>query len=265
MSADIPTLALISGCIAILQALAFCCTWALNRSAPGLGRWTLTSLFGGSSLLLVLCRQGFNSPLLTHWLPTLLAWAGMALLYAGAAEFRGRRARLKWPLLCCVPALAGYLWFGWASPLTWLRPAFYSTPMVLFLGLAAREWLGEQRAGLRMISCCSGVAAVIYALSYVFRAWLIAVHQVDPEPLQGAGAPVLVIVTTLLWLSSQRRMRRRPSGNPGRSLKHSMYCAAANLAMCSAGVPTDSSVASRAATWAVWLPSTPATTSRPAA
>ena len=200
MRADIPTLALISGCIAILQALAFCVAWSLNRSTPGLGRWTLASLLCGSSLLLVLCRQGVDSPLLTHWLPTLLAWAGTALLYAGAAEFRGRRARLKWPLLCCVPALAGYLWFGWASPHTWLRPAFYSTPTVLFLGLTAREWLGEQRAGLRVISCCSGVAAVIYALSYVSRAWLIAVHQVDPEPLQGAGAPVLVIVATLLWL-----------------------------------------------------------------
>jgi signal transduction histidine kinase len=200
MRADIPTLALISGCIAILQALAFCVAWSLNRSTPGLGRWTLASLLCGSSLLLVLCRQGVDSPLLTHWLPTLLAWAGTALLYAGAAEFRGRRARLKWPLLCCVPALAGYLWFGWASPHTWLRPAFYSTPTVLFLGLTAREWFGEPRAGLRVISCCSGVAAVIYALSYVSRAWLIAVHQVDPEPLQGAGAPVLVIVATLLWL-----------------------------------------------------------------
>ena len=200
MRADIPTLALISGCIAILQALAFCVAWSLNRSTPGLGRWTLASLLCGSSLLLVLCRQGFDSPLLTHWLPTLLAWAGMALLYGGAAEFRGRRARLKWPLLCCVPALAGYLWFGWASPHTWLRPAFYSTPTVLFLGLTAREWFGEPRAGLRVISCCSAVAAVIYALSYVARAWLIAIHQADPEPLQGGGAPVMVIVSTLLWL-----------------------------------------------------------------
>lgn len=200
MKADIPTLALVSGCIAILQALAFCCAWALNRSTPGLGRWTLASLLCGISLLLVLCRQSFDSPLLTHWLPTLLAWAGTALLYVGAAEFRGRRALLKWPLLCCVPALAGYLWFGWASPLTWLRPAFYSTPTVLFLGLTAREWLGERRAGLRLISCCSGVAAVIYALSYVSRAWLIAIHQTNPDPLQGGGAQVLVIVTTLLWL-----------------------------------------------------------------
>jgi Trk K+ transport system NAD-binding subunit len=149
---------------------------------------------------LVLCRQSFDLPLLTHWLPTLLAWAGTALLYVGAAEFRGRRALLKWPLLCCVPALAGYLWFGWASPLTWLRPAFYSTPTVLFLALAAREWLGEQRAGLRLISCCSGVAAVIYALSYVSRAWLIAIHRTSPDPLQDGGAQLLVIVSTLLWL-----------------------------------------------------------------
>lgn len=200
MRADIPTLALISGCIAILQALAFCSAWALNRNTPGLGRWTLASLFCGISLLLVLFRQGFDSPLLTHWLPTLLAWAGTALLYVGAAEFRGRRALLKWPLLCCVPALAGYLWFGWAAPQTWLRPIFYSTPTVIFLGLTAREWLGESRAGLRVISRCSGGAAVIYALTYVSRAGLIAIHQVDPEPLQGGGAQVLVIVSTLLWL-----------------------------------------------------------------
>jgi signal transduction histidine kinase len=200
MRADIPTLALISGCIAILQALAFSGAWALNRSTPGLGRWTVGSLLGGTALLLILCRQGVDSPLLTHWLPTLLVWAGAALLYVGAAEFRGRRALLKWPLLCCVPALAGYLWFGWVAPQTWLRPLFYSTPTVLFLGLTAREWLGEQRAGLRVASCCGGVAAVIYALTYVARAGLIAIHQVDPEPLQGGGAQVMVIVSTLLWL-----------------------------------------------------------------
>jgi signal transduction histidine kinase len=200
MVADIPTLALISGCIAILQALAFSSAWALNRNTPGLGRWTVGSLLGGGGLLLMLGRQGIDSPLLTHWLPTLLVWAGAALLYVGAAEFRGRRALLKWPLLCCVPALAGYLWFGWAAPQTWLRPIFYSTPAVLFLGLTAREWLGEQRAGLRVASCCGGVAAVIYALTYVARALLIAIHQVDPEPLQGGGAQVMVIVSTLLWL-----------------------------------------------------------------
>ncbi len=200
IKADIPTLALISGCVAILQALAFCVAWSLNRRTPGLGRWTVGSLLGGGGLLLMLYRQGIDSPLLTHWLPTLLVWAGAALLYVGAAEFRGRRALLKGPLLCCVPALAGYLWFGWGSPQTWLRPIFYSTPAVLFLGLTAREWLGEQRAGLRVASCCGGVAAVIYALTYVARAWLIAIHQVDPEPLQGGGAQVMVIVSTLLWL-----------------------------------------------------------------
>ena len=200
MRADIPTLALVSGCIAILQALAFGCAWALNRRTPGLGRWTLASLLCGISLLLVLCRQSFDLPLLTHWLPTLLAWAGTALLYMGAAEFRGRRALLKWPLLCCVPALAGYLWFGWASPLTWLRPAFYSTPTVLFLGLAAREWLGEQRAGLRLASCCGGGAAVIYAFSFVYRAWLIAIHRASPEPFQDGGDQLLMFVSTLLSL-----------------------------------------------------------------
>jgi signal transduction histidine kinase len=200
MKVDIPTLALISGCIAIFQALAFCFAWALNRSTPGLGRWTLSSLLCGSSLLLVLCRRSIDSPLLTHWLPTLLAWAGTALLYLGAAEFRGTRAVPKWPLLCCVPALAGYLWFGWASQQIWLRPVFYSTPMVLFLGLAACEWFREQRAGLRLASCCSGAAAVLYALSYVFRAWLIATHEKNPDPLEGGGVQVLIIVSTLSWL-----------------------------------------------------------------
>jgi signal transduction histidine kinase len=51
-----------------------------------------------------------------------------------------------------------------------------------------------------LISFCSAVAAVLYALSYVSRAWLIAIHQTNPDPLQGGGAQVLLIVTTLLWL-----------------------------------------------------------------
>lgn len=197
---DIPTLALISGGIAILQAVAFCFAWALNRNAPGLGRWALTSLLCGSSLLLVLCRQLFDSPLLTQWLPTLLAWVGTAVLYQGAAEFQGRRAVLKWPILCCVPALAGYLWFGWAAPQTWLRPVFYSTPMVIFLGLTAREWFREQREGLRLAAYCSGGAAALYAFSYVFRAWLIVIHEANPEPFAGGAAQVLVFISTLLWL-----------------------------------------------------------------
>ena len=185
---DIPTLALISGGIAILQAVAFCFAWALNRNAPGLGRWALTSLLCGSSLLLVLCRQLFDSPLLTQWLPTLLAWVGTAVLYQGAAEFQGRRAVLKWPILCCVPALAGYLWFGWAAPQTWLRPVFYSTPMVIFLGLTAREWFREQREGLRLAAYCSGGAAALYAFSYVFRAWLIVIQEANPEPFAGGAS-----------------------------------------------------------------------------
>ncbi len=197
---DISTLALISGGIAILQALAFCFAWTLNRSAPGLGRWTLTSLLCGSSLLLMLCRQRFDFPLLTQWLPTLLAWTGTALLYVGTAEFQGRRAVLKWPLLCCAPALVGYLWFGWVSPQTWLRPVFYSTPMVLFLGLTAREWFREQREGLRLTAYCSGGTAALYALSYICRAWLIASQEANPEPLEGGPVQVLVFVSTLLWL-----------------------------------------------------------------
>ena len=87
---DIPTLALISGGIAILQAVAFCFAWALNRNAPGLGRWALTSLLSGSSLLLVLCRQLFDSPLLTQWLPTLLACARRKVAITAALGFDGK-------------------------------------------------------------------------------------------------------------------------------------------------------------------------------
>lgn len=200
MRIDIPTLALICGGIAILQAIAFCLAWALNRNAPGLGRWAQASLLGGSSLLLVLCRQVFDFPLLTQWLPTLLTWAGMALMYVGAAEFQGRRARLKWPLLCCASALVGYLYFGWAAPQTWLRPVFYSMPMVLFLGLTASEWFREEREGLRLAASCSGGAAVLYGLSYGFRAWLIATQEANPEPFGGDAIQVLVFVSTLLYL-----------------------------------------------------------------
>jgi signal transduction histidine kinase len=200
MKVDIPTLALISGCIAIFQALAFCFAWAVNRSTPGLGRWTLASLLCCSSLLLVLCRQSIDSSLLTKGLPTLLAWAGAALLYVGAAEFRGSRPTMKWPILCCVPAALGYFWFGWAAQQLWLRPLFYSAPMVLFLGLTAREWFRERRLGLRFAAYCSGSAAGLFALSFVFRAWLIATNQVDPEPFDGGAIQVLVFASTLLWL-----------------------------------------------------------------
>jgi signal transduction histidine kinase len=200
MSPDTPTLALVAGCIAVLQAIAFTCAWALNRNAPGLRFWTLSSLLTGCSLLLVLGRQSIDSTLLTRWIPTLFTWAAVLLLNIGTTVFRGQKPALKWPLLCCIPSLAGYLWFGWATDQQWLRPIFYSAPIVLFFALTAREWFSEQRVGLRLAAYFGGVTAVLYALSFVFRAGTIATHRGAPEPFGEGTAQVLLFSITILWL-----------------------------------------------------------------
>lgn len=200
MALDIPTLALVTGCISLMQVVGLLLIWLLNRNIPGLGQWTVCSLLSGSSLLLMLGRQVLDNELLTKVLPTLLAWTGGAFFYAGAAALQGRRASLKWPLAACIPCLAGYLWFGWAAREFWLRPLFYTPPMALFLTLGALHLWQERRAGLRLAARFTACATVIYALVFVLRSGMLSSSQANPEPFQGSGEQVLIFASTLLWI-----------------------------------------------------------------
>ena len=131
MTLDIPTLALVTGCLSLRQVIPLAIVWSVNQDIPGLGRWALRSLFSGFSLALMFSRQALDNELLNKVLSTLLAWGG--LFCAAAAAFQGKRAALKWPLRGCVPCLAGYLWFGWGVREIRPRPAFYKVPVVWFM------------------------------------------------------------------------------------------------------------------------------------
>jgi signal transduction histidine kinase len=145
-------------------------------------------------------RQVHDNDLITKVVPMLLAWAGGALFYSGAAALQERRAALKWPLLACVPCLAGYLWFGWVAPEFWLRPLFYTPPVVIFLALGARELFREKRSGLLLASRFTACATLIYALAFMFRCWMLIASLANPEPLLGSAVQVMIFASTLLWI-----------------------------------------------------------------
>lgn len=202
MTFDVPTLALVTGCMSFMQLLAFAVVWSVNRRIPGLGYWTVCSLLTSGSLALILFRQIQDHSVLTKLLPTLLAWAGAAHFYLGAAAFQGRRATFKWLLITCIPCLAGYLWFGWGAREYWLRPLFYMTPLILFLGLGAHELFLERRPGLRIAARFTGCASILYAFAFVVRASMLSARQGDPEPFQNEALQILIFSITLLWLLS---------------------------------------------------------------
>lgn len=200
MEIDTPTLALVSSCIAVMQALAFVGVWLLNRGIPGLGHWAVGSALSAVSLLLILLRLGVDSPVLTRMLATVLGWAGAGFFYLGAAAFRGRRAGLAWLLIVSIPTLAGYVWYGFVSREVWLRPLFYSVPIVLFLGLGARELILEQRKGLRFGTRFLAFTSLLYALFFLFRCVFLVGSRADPEPLAGGSPHVLVFTGTVVWM-----------------------------------------------------------------
>jgi signal transduction histidine kinase len=193
-------MALMAACVSLMQVVAFAFVWALNRNIPGLGSWAVCSAFSVGALVLMLLRQVVDAPLVTRVLPTLLAWAGAVFFLRGAAAIRGSRIDLTWPLLACLPCLAGYVWFGWGTREIWLRPLFYSAPMVLFLGLGARELLLERRGGLRFSARLVAYASLVYIFSFILRGLLIATQRTDPEPFLGGPAQILAFASTLFWL-----------------------------------------------------------------
>ncbi|MFZ9967983.1 MAG: sensor histidine kinase [Steroidobacteraceae bacterium] len=199
MRIDIPTLAIVTVCISLLQTPAFGLIWFLNRPIPGLGRWALCSALAGLSLTLILIRQVVANDALTKLLPTVLTWAGCASFYAGAAAFRNRRMMLKWPLLLCIPALIGYVWCGFGGGIIWLRPLFYSTPVLVFMALGAWEMFHEERQPIRIAARFTAWITVLYGLSFGLRAWLLVAGRSNPEPLINSPTQVLIFATTLLW------------------------------------------------------------------
>ncbi len=200
MVLDIPTLALVTGCISLMQVIGLLMIWSLNRNIPGLGQWTVCSLLSVSSLLLILCRQSLDNELVTKVLPTLLTWTGSLFFYLGAAALQGKRAELKRPLLVCIPCFVGYLWFGWVAREFWLRPLFYTPPVVIFLTLGALVLLQERRVGLRLAARFAAYSAMIYALTFVVRGGILSSSQANPEPLQARGEQVLIFASTLFWI-----------------------------------------------------------------
>lgn len=200
MHLDIPTLALVTGCISMMLVFAFAMVWVLNRNIPGLGCWTLCSLLSVGSVVLVLLRQVTDATLITKLLATLLAWTGAVFFHVGAASFQGRKPSLKWPLIGCVSCLAGYIWFGWVAEQIWLRPLFYTPPMVMFLALGARELFQEQRTGMRFAAHFIGYASCCYALALTFRALMLSAGMANPEPLLSNPLQALAFSVTLLWL-----------------------------------------------------------------
>lgn len=200
MALDMPTMALVSACVGLMQGVALALVWALNRNVPGLGSWAMCSVCSVGSLVLMLLRQVVDVPLLTKLLATLLAWSGAAFFLRGAAALRGGKVDLTWPLLACLPCLAGYLWFGWGAREIWWRPFFYTLPLVMFLGMGARELFLEQRSGLRFSARLVACASTIYIAFLVFRGLLIITRKTDPEPFSGGPAQIMAFSSTLFWL-----------------------------------------------------------------
>lgn len=200
MHLDMPTFAFVTGCISLMLVFALATVWVLNRNIPGLGCWTLCSALSVGSMVLVLLRQVTDATLITKLLATLLAWSGAVFFHVGAASFQGKKPSLKWPLIGCVSCLAGYFWFGWVAEQIWLRPLFYTPPMVMFLALGARELFQEQRTGMRLSAHLIGYASSGYALALTFRAWMLSAGQANPEPLLSNPLQVLAFSVTLLWL-----------------------------------------------------------------
>jgi signal transduction histidine kinase len=200
MVLDIPTLAILTGFISLLQFIGLWVLWFLNRNLPGLGHWTTCSLLNGLSLLLIVGRLGLDNDLLTMVLPTLLAWTGSVFFHSGAAALQGKRASLKWPLFACIPCFACYIWFGWFAEEFWLRPLFYTSPIVLFLTLGALDLFRERRRGLRLVARFTGCATMGNALSFVLRGGMLTSSQANPEPFQDSGVQILIFASTLLWI-----------------------------------------------------------------
>jgi signal transduction histidine kinase len=201
MALDTPTLAFMAGCLSFMQLVGFTLLWALNRNIPGIGYWTLCSFYTVTALVLLLLRQVIDVPVVTKIIPTILAWLGAAFFLKGAARLQNRNLNLTLPMLACIPCLAGYLWFGWSAAESWLRPLFYSAPLVLLLGWGSRELLREKRAGLQLSSRIIAIATLLYIFAYTIRAILIISQKSNPEPLLGGPAQVLAFTSTLLWLT----------------------------------------------------------------
>lgn len=198
MVLDVPTLAVVTGAVSLMQSVAFVVVWSLNRKIPGIRCWTMCSIFTAVALLLMSSRQFVDLPLLTKLLPTLLNWAGTAFFYAGAAAFHGRRPALKWPLLGCIPLLIGYIWFALIEPNLRLRPLFYAPTLVIFLGLGARELFAERRPGLRFATAISGCTIVLYCLILVYRALILSIYGAPAELLANVPAQTVIFGSTLL-------------------------------------------------------------------
>jgi hypothetical protein len=145
---NLPTVALVTGLLSLLQAAAFVVLAKLNPGMPGIRWWMASSICFAIRLPMFGVWAGGNNPLLASMLPTLLNASGTACFYLGAVAFGGLRKAARWPFHVAVGLFAIYAWLAWFHPHLPVRPLFTSPLFLLFLaaricfcGEAARNLL----------------------------------------------------------------------------------------------------------------------------
>jgi signal transduction histidine kinase len=196
---DLMTLSIVAGVISLFQAVAFLVVRVFNRKMAGATFWGVSALLNGLGMVFLTLRFALDAPLLTKAVPTLMNFVSAVFFYNGACAFMGRKVRFKWPLLCCSPLFAGYLWFLLADDRVSLRVLFASSIFITFLWLGACEFFAEQRAGLRFSSRWIGVSALALCAVFVYRSVALALRGGTGDLFDPAAPQIALFVATIAW------------------------------------------------------------------